>query len=112
MKKHYILIVFFAFAFMFSQHGVAQSTPQNNAALNIEGLSIYPNPVTQGRLYISITTTQNMTNEVDIFPVLGQHLFATTLFGKELNIQKLNAGVYILKITENNISATRKLVIK
>ena len=34
------------------------------------------------------------------------------LKGKELNVSKLNSGIYILKIQENGKTATRKLVIK
>ncbi|CDF80901.1 conserved hypothetical protein [Formosa agariphila KMM 3901] len=77
---------------------------------NIEELSIYPNPVSNGKLYI--ITKNNLTKEIEIFNVLGKSIFQTTLFGKEMNISKLNAGIYIIKIKENNISTTRKLVIR
>ncbi|WP_369692171.1 T9SS type A sorting domain-containing protein [Formosa haliotis] len=77
---------------------------------NIEDLSIYPNPVSNGKLYI--VTKSNLTKEIEIFNVLGKSIFQTTLFGKELNISKLNAGIYIIKIKENNISTTRKLIIR
>ena len=112
MNKHYILIILFAFVLLFSQQCMGQSITQNKTPLGIEDLSIYPNPVNQGRLNISITTRLNDIKEIEIFNVLGKRIYSETLFGKELNIAKLNAGVYILKVTENNISATRKLVIK
>ena len=110
MKKNYILTSLIVFAFMFTQQSSAQSSIQNSASTNIEGLIIYPNPVNQGKLYI--TTKQNLTKEIEIFNVLGERIFTTTLFGKELNVSKLHAGVYLLKVSENNISTTRKLVIK
>jgi len=110
MKKSYVLISLIVFAFMFTQQTEAQSSIQNSASTSIEGLIIYPNPVNHGKLYI--TTKENLTKEIEIFNVLGKRIYSLTLLGKELNVSKLHAGVYILKISENNISTTRKLVIK
>lgn len=113
MKKNYILMSFFFLAFMITQQGFSQSQ-FNNAPThdNIEGLSIYPNPVTEGRTYINITTKRNFSKQIEIYNVLGKQIHSSIMSGKELNISALNTGVYILKITENNISETRKLVIK
>jgi len=110
MKKNYVLIPFLVITLAFTQLINAQSSIQDIEPTNIEGLIIYPNPVSHGKLYI--TTKQNLTKDIEIFNVLGNRIYTTTLFGKELNVSKLHAGVYILKISENNISTTRKLVIK
>lgn len=76
----------------------------------IEDLTIYPNPVSNGKIYI--TTKQNLSKDIEIFDVLGKKIYSTSLFGKELNVSKLTPGIYILKIKENNSSATRKLVVR
>ncbi|MDU8884961.1 T9SS type A sorting domain-containing protein [Yeosuana sp. MJ-SS3] len=110
MKKNYIFLLLFVLLFLVSNQSHGQSGFQNNDSNNIEGLTIYPNPVSHGKLYI--TTKQNLNKEVEIFNVLGKSIYKTTLFSKELNVSKLHSGVYLLKITENNISTTRKLVIK
>lgn len=113
MQKNYIVILLFSLAFLISQLGYSQSGARNlSAQQSIEGLSIYPNPVNNGKLYIYITSKHGLTKNVEIYNVLGKQIYTTVLLGKELNIANLNAGVYILKITENNISETRKLVIK
>lgn len=113
MKKNYILSLFLFIALMFTQTGVSQSRPKNLPIQEaIDGLSIYPNPVSNGKLFIYIATKRDLLKKVEIFNVLGKQVFSTFLSGKELNISKLNTGVYILKITENDISETRKLVIK
>ena len=78
----------------------------------IEGLTIYPNPVSNNKSFIYISSKKSLTKKVDIFNVLGKRIFSVALTGKELNISRLSTGVYILKITENNISETRKLVIQ
>ncbi len=87
---------------------ISESNISNNEI--IEDLSIYPNPVSNGKIYI--TTKMNLTKDIEIFDVLGKKIYTTSIFGKELNISKLSPGIYILKIKENNISATRKLVVR
>ena len=77
---------------------------------DIEGFSLYPNPVTNGKL--KINTINNGTKEIQIFNILGKNVLSTNLKGKELNVSKLNSGIYILKIQENGKTATRKLVIR
>ncbi len=79
---------------------------------HIEGLSIYPNPVTNGNVIVYITTKKNISKKIEVYNVLGKKIYAIDLSGNELNISQFSSGVYILKITENNISETRKLVIK
>lgn len=115
MQKNYVLtlIVLFLFLFLISTPGFSQTTatklPQQE---HIEGLSIYPNPVSNGRIFVYIITNKNLTKHIEVFNVLGKAIYAAEISGKELNISQLSTGVYILKITENNISETRKLVIK
>lgn len=77
---------------------------------DIDGFSLYPNPVTNGK--VMINTINNGTKEIQIFNILGKSVISTNLKGKELNVSKLHAGIYILKIQENGKTATRKLVIK
>ena len=113
MKKNYLFIVIFALLFLISSQGFSQTTRQNMSQQHpIEGLTIYPNPVSNNKPFIYITSKNNLTKKVDVFNVLGKRLFSVALTGKELNISQLSTGVYILKITENNMSETRKLVIK
>ncbi len=113
MKKNYLVLFIFMFLFLGTFNGYSQSISENMPQQeHIDGLSIYPNPISNGRLFVNITTHKNLTKKVEIFNVLGKQIYATDLYGTELNIEQLSTGVYILKITENNISETRKLVIK
>lgn len=110
MKNYLPTLLFMAF-FCFSITGFSQSANTDLPDVeSIEDLAIYPNPVSTGKIYI--TTKQNLTKEIEIYDVLGKKIFSTSLFGKELNVSKLTPGVYILKIKENNVSATRKLVVR
>jgi len=92
----------------FDQFSVVDQTLGVNQN-SIEGLKVYPNPVTNGTLYIN--TTANASKEVAIYDVLGKQVVKTTT-ENAVNVSKLNAGVYIVKVTEEGKTATRKLVIK
>lgn len=76
----------------------------------IEGLAFYPNPVSNGKIYI--TSKSSMTKEVTIFDVLGKAVLNTQVNAKELNVSSLSPGVYIIKIREGEATATRKLIVK
>jgi len=76
---------------------------------SIEGLKVYPNPVVDGKLYIN--STANASKEVVIYDVLGKQVVKTTT-ENAVNVSNLKGGVYIVKITEEGKTATRKLVIK
>ncbi len=77
---------------------------------NIAGLSIYPNPVSNGTLFIN--TDANDEKSVSIFDVLGKQVLQLTTSNNAINVANLNGGIYIVKVTENGKTATRKLVIK
>jgi len=110
MKKHYLIILLFAF-FLTCFNGISQTNiALENDNSDIENLSIYPNPVSQNKIYIS--TKNNAPKEIEIYNVLGKVILTASIFQNELNISKLKAGIYIIKITENNITATRKLIVK
>ena len=113
MKKNYVFIFVFATLFLVSFNGYSQAAQRNmSPPEQIEGLAIYPNPVSNNKPFIYITSKKSLSKTVDVFNVLGKRIFSTDLTGKELNISRLSTGVYILKITENKVSETRKLVIK
>ncbi len=80
---------------------------QNSA---IAGLKVYPNPVSNGTLFI--TTDSNSERNVVIFDILGKQVLNATTSNTSINVGNLNSGVYLVKITEEGNTATRKLVIQ
>jgi len=76
----------------------------------IDGLSFYPNPVSNGKIYI--TSKSSLDKDITIFDVLGKRVFQASVNAKELNISSLSPGVYIIKIHEGDATATRKLIVK
>jgi Secretion system C-terminal sorting domain len=76
----------------------------------IAGLKVYPNPVTNGTLYIE--SDVNAERTVVVYDILGNQVIKTTTTSNAINVSALNAGVYMVKITEEGKTATRKLVIR
>jgi len=105
IKKYAYIILFFLFLISFESK--AQENKGNTA---IEGFSFYPNPVSNGKIYISSKSMQN--KDVAIYDVLGKKVQQSTMTSKELNVSSLSPGVYIIKIKEGDATVTRKLIIK
>lgn len=112
MAKNYfyttILLVFF-FSMSINAQDVKQQ-PKTQETSVIEGLNLYPNPVSNGKVYIS--TKNDLEKEVIIFDLLGKKVLQTMINSRELNIPNISPGVYIIKINENNATATRKLIVR
>lgn len=76
----------------------------------IEGLTMYPNPVSGTTVHF--TSSANATMGVQVFDLLGKEVLNANVVNTTVNIAKLTAGIYVVKITEAGKIATRKLVIK
>ena len=112
MKKNYFYIIILL-ALFFTASANAQDSKQSPRIQNdtsIEGLNLYPNPVTNGKVYIS--SKNDLEKEILIFNVLGKIVLHTTISSKELNVSNLSPGVYIIKITEESATSSRKLIIR
>ncbi len=106
MRKKYFYIV----ALLFCLFSLAVSAQESKLQPNAEGLSFYPNPVSNGKIYI--TSKTSLDKDVAIFDVLGKKVLQATIAAKELNIATLSPGVYIIKLREGEATATRKLIVK
>jgi len=77
----------------------------------ISGLRVYPNPVTRGML--TIATDLGMDKQVEFTDMLGKVVYRTQVSGNEpISTTALQAGAYLVRITENGQMAVRKLMIQ
>ncbi len=111
MKQKYLFILLI-FCLLIATPASAQDSARvpERTEIPIDGLSIYPNPVTGGKVYIS--TTKNQDKVIEIYNVLGKPVHKARMRGRELDVSLLTPGIYILKIQEGKSKATRKLVVK
>jgi hypothetical protein len=76
----------------------------------IAGLNMYPNPVSNGTLYI--TSNSSEAKSVTIFDVLGKQVLNSKTSSNAVNVSNLVGGVYFVKITEDGKTDTKKLIIE
>jgi Lamin Tail Domain/Secretion system C-terminal sorting domain len=76
----------------------------------IAGLNVYPNPVSNGKLYITSENSNEKT--VAVYDILGKQIINQIITNEVVNVSALNAGIYVIKITEDGKTATRKLVVR
>ena len=78
---------------------------------SINGFKVYPNPVNDGGFFIS--TTLNRDKTVQIFDMLGKQVYLKNIEENEkIKTSNLRSGIYILKVSVDDIVATSKLIIK
>ncbi len=71
---------------------------------------LYPNPAVTGM--VNIITATKGKKDIVIYDVFGEVVLRERISAKSLNISKLVAGVYVIQLTENKKTMTRKLVVK
>ncbi len=80
------------------------------AQVETNQFSVYPNPTSNG--FVNIVGTGNEAINITVYDILGKEVLNTALNANRLNVSSLTAGVYVLRITQNNASVTKKLVIR
>lgn len=75
----------------------------------IPGFAIYPNPVTDGKVYIE--TVSGDVKNIRMSDMSGKKVFSLNTADKELDLSRLPSGVYILNIEQDGKTATEKLII-
>lgn len=75
----------------------------------IAGLQVYPNPA---KNLVNITSDSFATKNVEIFNIVGTKVLAISVNNTPVNVAGLPTGIYMIKVTEEDKTATRKLVIE
>lgn len=82
----------------------------DNFDLNQNPLRIYPNPALDG--VVNIVSANNFNKDVEVYDLLGKRVLQASGIRSEFNVSALRSGVYLLKITEDGKTQTRKLVVR
>lgn len=72
--------------------------------------SIFPNPTNTGEVTISSVNAADMS--VTVFDMLGKQVKNQTISNNRLDVSNLKSGIYLLNITQNGATSTKKLVIR
>jgi hypothetical protein len=107
MKKCYFgLLLLYAL----SSYGQEVSHTSDPSTIEKSTFQLYPNPAVDGIVYV--TTSHNAKKDIVVYDVFGEVVLTDRISSKTLNISRLVAGVYVLQVTENGKTMTRKLVVK
>ncbi|MCF8273785.1 MAG: T9SS type A sorting domain-containing protein [Flavobacteriaceae bacterium] len=79
-------------------------------ANQIQGFAMYPNPTSLG--YVTLSSKNNTKMNVAVYDMLGKQVLNKTVTNNKLDVTSLNSGVYIMKVSQDNASVTKKLVIQ
>ncbi|WP_340155490.1 T9SS type A sorting domain-containing protein [uncultured Winogradskyella sp.] len=94
---------------IFPRYASDIAAPLSVNNFNANSFSLYPNPTNIGS--VSISSTNSDAISVQVYDILGKQVKNEILTTNTLNVANLKSGVYIIKITQNNASTTKKLVI-
>ncbi|MEM6722238.1 MAG: S8 family serine peptidase [Bacteroidota bacterium] len=99
--------------FCLSATGITSTTSDLRTTFNDDSataaldVTIYPNPVRGGTL--NVTTTQDTANYV-IMNMVGQQVAKGNIVSGAINVQKLQAGVYMVQINAGSQTVTKKFI--
>ena len=107
MKKIYFVLLM---ALPLFTSGQALPSADSKEVNELQGFKMYPNPVYGSEVYI--TTASNGNKGIKVYDVFGEIVLTDRIATNTLNVSPLVPGVYVLQVTEQGSTMTRKLVIK
>ncbi len=81
----------------------------SNETFQASEIRIYPNPARD--IVIVETGFENLV-DITIYDLLGKQVMSEVLTGNRLDVSSLNSGIYLLKVSQNNASVVKRLIIK
>lgn len=93
-----------------SAYNFSFEVSQNGALEELWSFTIYPNPATNK---FRITTKQPLQDaQVAVFDILGKQVYVNTLnsINTTIDISKWKSGVYLVKVTSNKVSQTKRFI--
>ena len=82
---------------------------------------MYPNPVNSDKkinIIFDVNKVNQSNNNVEIYNLNGQRVLKTKIintqgfYNKEINLNSLESGVYMLKFTSGNYQRMKKIVLQ
>ena len=95
-------------------YGVIEVVPEGTLSLNERedkiSFGIFPNP---GKDVMNVSFDSNVSEaKLEVYDILGKRIYANSLnqLNNQINITSWNSGVYLVKITSENVSQTKRFV--
>ncbi|MDG1661562.1 MAG: T9SS type A sorting domain-containing protein [Winogradskyella sp.] len=82
----------------------------SNNDFDTREFSIFPNPTNTGDVTISSVNATPIA--VTVFDILGKQVKTETISNNRLDVSNLKSGIYLLRLTQDGATSTKKLVIR
>lgn len=109
MAKKILFLLFISLSLhLFSQE------KKSDKLVDLNKVSLFPNPITNGKVTVRFLDKVNVTN-IAVFSAIGKKVYERKkpkIINSRFNIRNLKSGVYLLKISTDKQSITKKLVVK
>ena len=76
----------------------------------LSNFNLIPNPTNTG--FVTIKSNQMGTVQAQVFDLLGKEVINTVVNNERMDVSNLNTGVYVVKLTQNKNTTTKKLIIQ
>jgi len=98
--------------------GLILSTTVGTETLDAELITMYPNPVTEGNLFIQLSTSQNEILETEIWDMTGKlvtkvdNQTGAGTISLTIDVSKLNTGMYVINIVGDKVHYQDRFIVK
>lgn len=91
-------------------HDAAACQTTSVGETNAEPFVMFPNPASNGE--VNIKTVNDAKANIVVFDILGKRIASESLEGNQLNISGLRSGIYLVQVTQNGATITKKLIVE
>ena len=89
-----------------------QSFTLSSEFLEIENLSLYPNPVKGVTKILNVISSSKETMNINIYDLLGKNVISGQVINEKVDLSNLNPGVYITKLNQGDRQSSKRIIVK
>ena len=89
-----------------------QSFTLSSEFLEIENLSIYPNPIKRETRVLNVISSNKETIDVNIYDLLGKNYISGQVVNDKVDVSNLTSGVYIAKFNQGDRQSSKRIIVK
>lgn len=113
-KILFLLCISLLLVNVFAQEKSTTLPKQGVSTTDLTKIKLYPNPITKGKVTVIFPEKAKVSN-VEVFSVLGKKIYQRKnphILDNRINIRRLKTGMYLLKISTENKSITKKIIVQ
>ena len=90
-------------------------TPLSLDEFDLDSFSVFPNP-NSGEFTVKLNTKSNNNINISVYDIRGRQIFDNIYtnnsnFNEVINLNNVQSGLYILKVSDGDRSGTKKIIV-